>query len=72
MSVDQAAVTTRWGDELLITLFTHAGEAPSILISVIDADEGAIPTAELALAEAVELREILRKFCEQSALSHGR
>jgi len=64
MSVDQATIRTGRGDELLVTLFDHAGEPPSILISVLDADDHAVPTAELTIVEAADLREVLRKFCE--------
>ena len=72
MSVDQAELQTRRGDGVLVTLFQHAGEHPTILVSVSDADDTTIPTAEFTLQEAAELREILRKFCELASRGQRR
>lgn len=69
MSVTTTPLLTDRGDELTVTLFQHAGETPKIMISLDDADETLVPTAELTLDEASELREILRKFCEAAQTS---
>jgi hypothetical protein len=67
MSVDQANLKTRRGDDVMVTLFHHTGEPSSILISVFDADNTMVPTAQFTLGEAAELRETLRKFCEKAS-----
>jgi hypothetical protein len=64
VGVDTRDVSTRRGDMVRLSLFTHAGEDPTILVSVLDCDDSAIPTAELTLPEAGELRDRLRALCE--------
>lgn len=66
MAVTTEELRTVRGDEIKVTLFEHAGEAPSILVTVVDSDRCLIPTAELSLTEVAEFRELLRKLCEQS------
>jgi hypothetical protein len=66
MAVTTEKFSTLRGDDLQVTLFTHAGEEPTILVTVIDHDESLVPTAEFTLAEAGELREVLRSLCEQA------
>lgn len=65
MAVTSEKILTLRGDDVMVTLFTHAGEDPTILVTVIDHDESPIPTAEFTLTEAGDLRELLRRFCEQ-------
>jgi hypothetical protein len=67
VAVHQSSVTTERGDQVILTLFTHAGEEPTILVSVIDADNSAHPTAEFTLPDAGEFRDLLRKLCEQGS-----
>jgi hypothetical protein len=67
MTVEQTTVSTRRGDEVTVTLFDHAGQPPTVLISVADADESRVPTAEFTLAEAADLREAIRRLCEGAA-----
>lgn len=71
MTVDQATLATRRGDEVTMTLFAHPGEAASLLISVADADDSVVPTAEFTIAEAGELRELLRELLELHARRQG-
>jgi hypothetical protein len=63
-------VHTARGDTIMLTLFINPGEDPSILVSVFDADESPIPTAEFTLPEAGELRDELRRLCERGS-KHG-
>lgn len=65
MAVKTEKFSTLRGDELMVTLFTHSGEDPTILVTVIDHDDTPIPTAEFTLREAGEVRELLRRLCEQ-------
>lgn len=65
MAVKTEKFSTLRGDELMVTLFTHAGEEPTILVTLIDHDDTAVPTAEFTLREAGEVRELLRRLCEQ-------
>ena len=65
----KVAVTTEQygtsrGDVLQVTLFTHADERPTILVTVIDHDDSIVPTAEFTLEEMGDLRELLRRLCE--------
>lgn len=66
MSVDTAFLRTHRGDEVTINLFRHAGQDPTICITVDDADECKLPTFELTVKEAATLREVLRRFCENA------
>lgn len=66
MNVDQATVHTRRGDTIVVSLFEGGGEEPSLLLSVTDPDRTPVPTAELSVTEAAELREIMRGFCERA------
>jgi hypothetical protein len=63
LTVDQARIRTERGDEIFVTLMDH-GPEPTVLVSLVDADDTKIPTAEFTITEAAELREILRKFGE--------
>lgn len=65
MAVTTEEFSTIRGDELKVTLFTHPGEAPSILLTVIDHDESVVPTAEFTFHEVGNFREVLRRLCEQ-------
>lgn len=67
MSVDTAFLRTHRGDEVTVNLFSHAGQRPTICITIDDVDECKLPTFELTLREAGELREILRKFCTEAS-----
>ena len=69
MAVATEKIRTLRGDELQVTLFTNAGEEPSILITLTDADESIVPTAEFSLDEAGQFRDILRKLCEDGLRS---
>lgn len=69
MAVTTEKFSTLRGDDLQVTLFTHPGEKPTILVTVIDHDESIVPTAEFTLAEAGELREVLRQLCEEGLRS---
>lgn len=64
MAVTTEKFSTLRGDDLQVTLFTHAGEEPTILLTVIDHDESIIPTAEFTLEEMGSVRELLRKLSE--------
>jgi len=66
MAVTTEKFSTLRGDDLQVTLFQHAGQDPSILVTVIDHDECLVPTAEFTLAEVGELREVLRRLCEHA------
>jgi hypothetical protein len=68
------AVTTEqyWtlrDDAVQVTLFTHADEEPTILLTVVDHDDSVVPTAEFTLSEAGEFRDLLRKLCEEGQRS---
>lgn len=63
--VRQITAETFRGDRVAITLFTHADEEPTILISILDADDSVVPTAEFTLPEAGDLRDALRALCEE-------
>jgi len=65
VSVETSEVRTSRGDAVVLTLFDHAGEDPTILLSVLDADDTPVPTAEFTFAEAALLREELRRMCER-------
>ena len=64
MNAVQATLSTLRGDEVTVTLFQHGDEDPTVMITVDDADDSAVPTAEFTLSEVAELREILRKLEE--------
>ena len=66
MSVAHRTVRTERGDCIDVTLFTHASERPAILLSVTDADDSRVPTAEFTLTEAADLREAVRQLCERA------
>lgn len=66
VSVDTAFLRTHRGDEITINLFKHPGQAPTICITVDDADECKLPTFEMTVIEAAALREVLRQFCEEA------
>jgi hypothetical protein len=65
MAVTTEEMSTVHGDDLQVTLFTHAGEEPTILVTVRDRDESRVPTAEFTLYEAAALRDTLRRLCEE-------
>jgi hypothetical protein len=67
MAVRQVELCTVRGDRIVVSLFTHADEVPSILISIVDADNTVVPTAELLLPEAGQFRDSLRELCEEGA-----
>jgi hypothetical protein len=67
VSVESSSFNTQRGDSLVLSLFMHAGEDPSILLTVMDSNETMVPTAEFTVAEAAELREQIRKYCERAA-----
>jgi len=69
MAVTTEELQTVRGDDVKVTLFTHAGEASTILLTVVDNDECPVPTAEFTLAEAARLRDLLRRFCEEGQRS---
>jgi hypothetical protein len=71
MAVTTEKFPTLRGDDVQVTLFTHPGEEPTILLTVIDHDESPVPTAEFTLAEAGELRDLLRRLCEQGQRCSG-
>lgn len=67
MAVKTHELRTTRGDHVAITLFTHAGEAPTILVTVLDADGCAVPTAEFTIREAAEFRDLLRELSVDAA-----
>ncbi len=72
MTVRQGAVSLESGDELTVTLYAFAGELPRVLLSVLDRDGTTVPTAELSVREAADLRELLRRMLEAAAVAvHG-
>ena len=67
MSVETHEIETVRGDRIVVTLFMHPGERPSIMVTIDDVDESLVPTAELTIPEAADLREALRKLSEATA-----
>ncbi len=65
MAVTTKEFGTLRGDVVKVTLFAHAGEEPTILVTVIDHDDTIVPTAEFTLEEMGDLRELFRRLCEQ-------
>jgi hypothetical protein len=65
MAVESEKFRTLRGDELVVTLFTHAGEDPTIMVTLSDADDTPVPTAEFTLKEAGAFRDSLRRLCEE-------
>jgi hypothetical protein len=65
MAVTTETFWTLRDDRLQVTLFAHADEEPTILLTVTDHDDSLVPTAEFTLGEAGEFRDLLRKLCEQ-------
>lgn len=61
----QRELTTVRGDRVLVSLFDDP-PAPTVLLSVDDADGTAVPTAEFTVPEAAELREAIRSMCEEA------
>jgi len=55
-----------------MALFTHPGERPSILVTIDDAEDSAIPTVEFTLAEAGAFRDLLRELCESGTQGEAR
>lgn len=72
MSVEQRHLRTARGDDVVVTLFMHAGEAPSIMLTVDDGDDTVRPTVEFTIAEAAEFRDVLRQFSERSVVVRAR
>lgn len=72
MAVQTEEFKTARGDDLKVTLFTHVGEEPTILVTVIDHDESVVPTAEFTLEEMGALRELFRQLCEVGQRSGSR
>ena len=70
MNLPAATVRAATGDEIVVTL-SWLGDEPTIMLSVLDVDDTSIPTAEMTLREASELRETIRKLCEE-AVCRGR
>jgi hypothetical protein len=64
---DMTTIGTAAGDDVVVTL-SWRGEEPAIMISVVDGEETPIPTAELTLREAAELREQIRRLCERAVV----
>jgi len=67
VTVTTVRIPTRRGDVVVLSLFDHAGEDPSILVSIDDADDTCVPTAEFTLSEAGAFRDELRRLCEVGA-----
>jgi hypothetical protein len=65
VAVTTEEISTVRGDDLKVTLFAHADEDPTILVTLIDHDESLVPTAEFTLYEAAALRDTLRRLCEE-------
>jgi hypothetical protein len=72
MPMDVRQVRTARGDLIMMALVTHSGEKPSIIVSIDDADDTLIPTAEFTLPEAGDLRDVLRQLCEAGTQGEGR
>lgn len=71
MAVEQRTILTARGDRLTLSLFTHAGEDATVMVTVDDADDSVAPTAEFTMAEAGEFREALRALCERGSRHVG-
>lgn len=77
MAAESWTFETDRGDDVVLTLFTHAGQPPSVLVSIRDADASPVPTAEFTLAEAGRFRDVLRRACElgvqaaDRSMAHG-
>ncbi len=65
MTVYCAEFPTFRGDRILLNFFCHSDEKPTLLISIMDADESLIPTAELTLPEAGRFRDLIRELCTE-------
>lgn len=65
MTVTSFEITPESGDRLVVTLFTD-GTRPSLVLSVEDADQTAVPSVQLTLSEAADLREALRDLSERA------
>lgn len=61
-----AAVETRRRDTVTVQLVTPDNGDATILVSLDDADDCVMPTAEFTVAEAADFREILRQACESA------
>ncbi|MDA8316500.1 MAG: hypothetical protein M0010_15225 [Actinomycetota bacterium] len=66
MSVRQVTIPTRRGDTIVVSLVHLAGEEPTLMVALDDADDTPMPTAELTIREAAEMREVMRQFCEEA------
>jgi hypothetical protein len=69
VTVTQATIKTERGDTVMVTLFD--GADPSIILSVDDVDDAEMPSVELTISEAAELREALRFQLEEAAGPRG-
>ncbi|MGA2835488.1 MAG: hypothetical protein ABSF84_02715 [Acidimicrobiales bacterium] len=72
MGVVSRDLTTARGDVVLMTLITHPGQRPSMLLTVAAPGTPAIPTAEFTLSEMGSFRETLRELCEAGTQGEGR
>jgi len=61
-----AAVETSRGDTVHVQLVTPDNGDATILVSLDDADDCVMPTAEFTIKEAADFREILRQACESA------
>ncbi len=59
MTIRSNTVATGRGDSVMVSLFTWPNSDSSILVTIVDADDCTIPTAEFSLPEAGRLRDIL-------------
>lgn len=70
MSIDQAILHAANGDTVTLSLWEHSG-GTALMLTVTDADATPVPTAELTISEAQELREIMRGMLERHSRRHG-
>lgn len=61
-----AAVETSRGDTVHVQLVTPDNGDATILVSLDDADDCVMPTAEFTIKEAADFRELLRQACESA------
>jgi hypothetical protein len=61
---EQRELRTARGDDVVLTLVNLVGEASTVLLSVRDNDDSAVPTAEFTMDETFELLHQLRDLVE--------
>ena len=69
--IDQATIRTERGDDVVLTL-SWLDDQPRVLMTIVDADDTPLPTAEPTLAEVGALRDTMRELCERGVRGRWR